>query len=212
MKKVIFIFCYFLCFSSLYGQNKFDTTINNLPTNSLQDIKMTAHYGSDNQETTDILKFQNIDFHRVSFIGKGLKETYFSLVAKEIWDGKVKRIDTVINTKTRQKIGSLQSDTLLMNVYGKPEGKELKLSFDFPQKLGIIRKYKATQSDDYSLRAIGQHSTIQKGKPFYAFAYILPYEADGWKMYCEVDQNKDIENWGKTYRIKHYIIFEMTFQ
>lgn len=51
---------------------------------------------------------------------------------------------------------------------------------------------------------------IETGKPFYAFAYILPYEKDGYKYYCAVESSgKDIEQWGAEFGIKHYILFEI---
>jgi len=54
---------------------------------------------------------------------------------------------------------------------------------------------------------------IEPGKEFYALAYILPYEKDGWKMYCAVDSSgKDVESWGKEFAIEHYLVFEMKFE
>ena len=41
---------------------------------------------------------------------------------------------------------------------------------------------------------------------------ILPYEKDGFKYFCAVDNSGiDVENWGKEFGIEHYIIFEMKF-
>lgn len=49
---------------------------------------------------------------------------------------------------------------------------------------------------------------------FYFRAMILPYKRkDGSKSWCEVGSNgKDIEKWGKKYRVKHYLLFEMKFE
>jgi len=55
---------------------------------------------------------------------------------------------------------------------------------------------------------------IDYDKEFYLLAYILPYEReDGSKSWCEVGTSgKDVENWGKKFGIKHYLLFEMKFK
>ncbi len=79
--------------------------------------------------------------------------------------------------------------------------------------VGLNRKYDAITSDDYSLRDIGTKIAIRNNVPFPAFAYILPYEENGWKMYCAVDQSgTNVEDWGKRFKIRHYLIFEMRFE
>ena len=77
----------------------------------------------------------------------------------------------------------------------------------------IEKEYKSINSKDYSLRDFGTYFPIIPGKPFYAFAYILPYEdKEGNKYWCAVESSgKDIETWGKEFGIKHYILFEMNF-
>ena len=130
-----------------------------------------------------------------------------------MWDGKLKKIDTILDTSRHQKTIASKSDTLKLKVFAKhTDDSHLKLSFKFP-KLLINTKYKAIISDDYSLRDSGVRETIKYGKNFYAFTYILPYEKDGYKYWCDVDDSgKDIQNWGKEFGIKHYVIFEMKFE
>ena len=52
------------------------------------DIKMTSEHGSKNSEMTNLLMFQNIDYFKVGFTGKDLSKRYFSVLAKEMWDGR----------------------------------------------------------------------------------------------------------------------------
>lgn len=175
-------------------------------------IKMITNYGSDNEEVNDILSFEGIDYYNVQFIGEKLKGRYFSLVLKELWDGKVTNIDTIVSSDKMTGIPPNQSDTLKFKVTAKKFTQDkLKVFFRF-EKFGNERMYDATHSFDYSLRAIGNKVEIEIGKPFPAFAYILPYEKDGWQMWCAVDNSgKDVESWGKEFGIKHYVIFEMIF-
>jgi len=92
---------------------------------------------------------------------------------------------------------------------------KLKVSFRF-DRFSITKMYQATKSHDYSLRNLAEESKlpIGYGKKFHLMAYILPHErADGSKSWCEVGSNGvDIENWGKKFGIKHYLLFEMKFE
>jgi hypothetical protein len=176
------------------------------------DIKMISEYGSKNSEVTNILQFQNIDYFRVKFVGRKLKGKYFTMYCKEMWDGKVKNIDTLVNSKKNTRIGQIQDDTLALTVFGNRVDSKLKLFFRFPM-VGLNKKYDAIASDDYSLRDIGTDIKIKANITFSAFAYILPYEEGKWKMYCAVaDSGEKVEDWGKKFKIKHYLIFEMKFE
>ncbi len=176
-------------------------------------IKMTTTYGSENLELQDILTFQNIDYFKVLFTGKELKGKHFGLIVKKLWDGRTTETDTIINTAKLQGMAPILSDSLKFKVTAQKIGNDkLKVLFRFPQFVNE-RLYEATNSYDYSLRDIGTKMEIRIGKEFPAFAYILPYEKDGWKMWCAVDSSgKDVENWGKEFGIKHYLIFEMKFE
>ncbi len=176
-------------------------------------IKMTTEYGSENQELQDILTFEKIDYYKVQFTGTELKDKNYYLLVKKMWNGKIKEIDTLVNTSKNERMLPIKSDTLNIRVTAKKSSEnELKLIYRFPQ-FGIERTFEATNSDDYSLRDVGTNIEIKSGKEFSAFAYIMPYEKDGWKMWCAVDSSgKDIESWGKEFGIEHYLIFEMKFE
>jgi len=176
-------------------------------------IKMISDYSSDNSEIRDILSFEKIDYYKLKFVGSKLIGKDYSLIVKEIWNGEIKKTDTLVNTAKHERMEKLSFDTLNLKVIAKktPDDK-LKMNFRF-SRFGIERKFDAIDSDDYSLRDIGTKMEIEPGKEFYALAYILPYEKDGWKMYCAVDSSgKDVESWGKEFAIEHYLVFEMKFE
>ncbi|QGY46623.1 hypothetical protein GM418_24070 [Maribellus comscasis] len=200
MKNLILILSFFPLI--VYGQ-----------TGSETEIKMTTEYCSENPELQDILTFENIDYFKVKVTGKELKGKFFSLVVKELWDGQVSKTDTLINTAKKGGLFPIQSDTLAFKVTAKKMNSDkLKVFFRFPQ-FGNVRLFEATDSYDYSLRDIGTKMDIKIGQEFPAFAYILPYEKDGWKMWCAVDSSgKDVYSWGKEFGIEHYLIFEMKFE
>lgn len=178
-----------------------------------QDVKMTTEYSSENQDVSDILQFENIDLYKTKFVGKDINQKNYVLLCKEVWNGKIKKTDTIIDTSKYPSRPKAKSDTINLKVIAKhTEETKLKLWFRFPE-FGINRKYDAIKSDDYSLRDVGISEEIKYGENFYAFAYILPYEKDGMKFWCAVDSSgKDIASWGTEFGIEHYLIFEMKFE
>ena len=201
MRQFIASFIIFFLTQTTYGQSK---TV-------VADIQMFSEYGSKNAEVTNILQFQNIEYFRAKFAGENLKGKYFSMYCKEMWDGKVKKLDTLINSKQNPHIGRIQDDTLSLTVFGNRIEDKLKLFFKLPM-VGIVHKYDAIESDAYSLRAVGVDIKIKSNVAFPAFVYMLPYERGNWKMYCAVeDSGEVVEEWGKKFKIPHYLIFEMKF-
>ncbi len=176
-------------------------------------IQMLSDYSSDNPDLRDLLFFEGIDYYKIKFVGAALAGKDYVLVAKEIWNGEIKKIDTLVNTAKNSRMEKLSTDTLNLKVIAKKKDEHtLKVSFRFPEFL-TERTFEATPSDDYSLRDVGKQLAIEPGRKFYALAYILPYEKDGWKLWCAVDSSgKDIESWGKAFGIVHYLVFEMKFE
>ncbi|MBE8714882.1 hypothetical protein [Sphingobacterium hungaricum] len=181
-----------------------------LPLAALGQLKMKPDYGTGNSELRDILKFEKIDYFDVKIAGPGLKGRNYMVISKTISDGVVSKIDTILNTAKITNFGAIDSDTLHFSLIGKKfNAEKLKLFFNF-KNFTYEKLFDAIDSDDYSLRDIGKHMDIEVGKSFHAFAYILPYEKGNYKMYCAVDSSgKDVENWGKEFGIKHYIIFDL---
>lgn len=175
-------------------------------------VKMMADYGPSNEETRVIVDFQGVEYYKVKLTGTQLKAKKVLLYCKEMWNGKVKKVDTLIKKQDLKNLTTnANGDTLSFSVMGRRVDDKLQVLFRFP-RLGVNKKYQALKTDNYSLRALGNHYKIELNKPFPVFAYILPYEKDGWLMYCAVDQSGEkVEDWGKKFGIKHYLIYEMTF-
>ena len=183
-----------------------------------KDLKMISKYSSDNTEIRDILKFEGIEYLKLKFTGKELPEKKYHLTVKEIWDGKIIRDTTVFDSKTVafEQFQKVNDTTLTVKVMSKlTEDNKLRMTFRFP-RFEVTKEYDAIQSDDYSLRNIAEESSLEIGydKKFYLLAYILPYiKEDGSKSWCEIGTNgEDIEKWGEKFGIKHYLLFEMTFE
>ena len=182
--------------------------------NEASRINLSVKYGSAHADVQDILSFENIDLFKLAFKGEPLINSDFILVAKEIWNGKITKVDTLFSSAEDYQENTITSDSLYLKVIGKKRiGKELKMLIKFPW-FSLDRKFNAVDSEDYSLRILkrDKNTPIQLNSPFNLLAYMLPYEEKGWKKYCAVeDSGVDVENWGKRFGIEHYLVFQMEF-
>ena len=179
-------------------------------------IKLISEFSSDNREIKDLFEFEGIQYLKLSFESSELADKSYKLSVKEIWDGKIKNEEDVINSakfpfEQFQKV----NDTVLnIGIISKRINNKLKMTFKLPN-FSISKEFDAIASDDYSLRTVAalMNKKIEIGKKFYLLAYMLPYEKGTYKYYCAVESSgKPIENWGKEFGIKHYLVFEMMFQ
>ncbi|SFH26333.1 hypothetical protein [Pedobacter insulae] len=189
-----------------YGQQKNDG------------LKMISKFGSDTQELFHLLRFEGVDYYKIDFTGKELKNKTYRLSVKEIWDGKIKSDTIVFNSKDMAKMGmdKVNDTTLALSVISKLTSKnKIKISFMFP-RFSVTKEYDALANDDYSLRNLADESKLEigYGKKFHFMAMILPFErADGSKSWCDIGSSgNDVENWGKKFGIKHYLLFEMQIE
>ncbi|KOS07671.1 hypothetical protein AM493_17690 [Flavobacterium akiainvivens] len=174
-------------------------------------IAMTSKVYSENNEIMDLMRFENINYFKTLFKGDSLKNKKFTITAKQFWKGKLSKTDTLLNTSIFEYVGVNKTDSLPLRVISKTQGKNIEVKFIF-DRFEVPHTFKGLKTSDYSLRDFGTDLPIEPNKPFYAFAYILPYEKDGGKYWCAVESSgKDIETWGKEFGIKHYILFEMNF-
>jgi len=181
------------------------------------EIQMISNSYSENPEIRDILQFEGINYLKLSFSNKNLKGKGYHLTVKEIWDGLIKTDTTIINSSKIpfEQFQKINDTVLNIKIISKLNNRnKLKMTFKLPN-FSITKEYEAIESDDYSLRNIAEvtKEKIEFGKKFYLLAYILPYEKDGSKYWCAVESSgKNIENWGKEFGIKHYLVFEMKFE
>lgn len=215
MKKIIII-C-LLITNYAYAQVEKAVISTQLPAMSTG-LKMTSTYGFKEAEMLDWMRFENIDYYLIKFTGAELKTKSYTITVKEIWNGKVKSESVVLDSKNLKDMGfDKVGDTVLtMKVMGKlTTENKLKISFIFP-RFSNTKEYEATASKDYSLRNLADESKLDIGydKNFHFLAYILPYKRkDGSTSWCEVGgSGKDIENWGKKFGIKHYLLFDLKLQ
>lgn len=160
----------------------------------------------------NLARWQNIEYHKVMFTGSEIKGRSYYIVSKDICKGVIRKTDTLYKSGNNHFFTSVEKDTLSFSIMGgKTTQKALKFEINF-DGLSIMHEYPATISEEYNLRVLDRQNPIETGKPFYAFAYILPYEKDGYKHYCAVESSgKEAEKWGTEFAIEHYVLIEMKF-
>ena len=180
-------------------------------------LTMTSDVMTTNSELNDLLDFQGVEYYTIKFEGEDLTDKSYHITVKEIWNGEVKSEDTVFNSSEMgiEQFEKINDTILKFKVLSKrTQENKLKLSFMF-NRFRVTKEYEALDSDKYSLRNVAEESNldVQYNKKFYLLAYILPYEReDGSLSWCEVGTSGgDLENWGKTFGIEHYLLFEMKF-
>jgi hypothetical protein len=212
MKAIKILTVALACFGALTAQQ------NEVNFDNTSELKMETEYASNIEEVRDILSFEGIDYMRIKFSGKELKGKSYYLTVKEIWDGKIVRDTTIVNSKalSYEQFQKINDTIFNLKVISKLTNKnKLKMTFKIG-RIGFTREFDAIESDEYSLRNLADESNLKIGynKEFYLLAYILPYEReDGSKSWCEVGTaGDDVEKWGKKFGIKHYLLFEMKFE
>ena len=201
MKKMKTLFFYFFILSFIlsFSQEK----------DKSNSIHLSYTYGSNNAETDDILRIQSIDYFKLKFKGKDLIDKNFMILSKEIWNGKITKTDTLINTSLNENRKKIETDTLNFEILAS----NFKTHFIFSD-FTLRKDYKSIVSDDYSLRILSDKKKfkILPNKRFILGAYILPYSHNGFLYWCSVeDSGIDVFKWGDKFDIEHYLVYEMMF-
>lgn len=174
------------------------------------ELKMSVSFPD--LDTYRLLNFQDIDYYNVKIAGKGLNGKKYFAVTKEFTKGKLTASDTLFNTANKSYARPITSDTLSFFIISQQnEKRDVKIQFGF-EGFSSIKKFSNQTTLDYKLMDVAHLFPIEFGKPFYAFAYILPYVEGDIHYYCApAKSGKDIESWGKEFDIEHYYLLELCF-
>ena len=165
----------------------------------------------------DYFRFEDIEYEKLIFTSKDLRNKTYKLSVKEIWDGVITKDSTIVDTKRYPDFFKTVGDTIFtLRVMSKSIDKhKLKMFFIFP-RFSIIRKFDAAFIDDgspYRLRKVVGTEMVEFDKNFCLMVNMLPYVEGNTRHYCKVaDSGEKIEDWGKKFGIKHYLVFEMKFE
>ncbi|WP_338792939.1 hypothetical protein [Bernardetia sp. MNP-M8] len=182
-----------------------------------QDVKVTASYGSKNQEIQDIIDFQNIFIEKFNFASDSLIGKWFEVNIQEYKDGNLVNTTLIFDGSESDyfKIDSsemsikiftdINDSNLITSIFGK-RFRSKKMDFELTE-----------DSKRYVLKDFfGSNDEIQVSlkQEFPILAIITPtLRKDGSSSYCEVVQsNIKPEELGKHFDIPHYFLITMKFK
>lgn len=198
----------FLLLMSLQGfaQSKDSTTI-------------TVKWDMESAELRDVLRLQDIDYFSVAFSDTSLRGKHFKLVSKEYRNGKLTATRDHYAETGYPAAFEFHKDSSAFRfklLAHQSEKKQAHFMFQF-DRVGLNPRYKSKDTDLYSLRdatgSLGDPVQVPLHKSFPLFVYSLPYvdpKKPDLYQYCALTQDAvPPSEWGETYGVKHYIVFEM---
>lgn len=183
------------------------------------EIRLETKYGSENKEIQNLLRFQGIETTNFKFTGEPLKGKDYMVLLKEYTNGKLARIDTIVNSKKYSYIKAIDSTEFQFGFCVQTQlNNTVKMEFKF-NRFSIPRIISVKkEKDKYALHDfLGAKKSIpiKLNTAIYIMGYFLPYtdKDTGWKKYCEVSGSKHSpEDWGKVFSIPNYFLVEILFQ
>jgi hypothetical protein len=175
-------------------------------------------YGSANTELQELMSFMGVEKHHLELNDPHLKGKFFTLTAQEYRHGVAQ---PEVNLTSRPELFQLDSSgKLAFDVYARAlDTTTLEAFFRF-SRVGQRKQYKAVagQAGQYSFRTDilaykqGQ-AKIPVGKKFTFLVYTLPYEKDGYYLYCALAQSQvPIEQWYAQFGVKHFVAYQLLIE
>ncbi len=105
-------------------------------TDQKNQIELTSDDTIKTSEIQDILKFEGIEYLKLSFTGKELTDKSYKLTVKEIWDGKLKTESTIVDSKEApfDQLKKVNDTVFNLKIISKlTNDHKLKMTFKFPK-------------------------------------------------------------------------------
>lgn len=174
-------------------------------------IKITRHYGSKNDEIQNLIDFEKIYFEQLNFEGKDLKGKQYVINLQEFTDGKLVNTSLLFDGRETDYFKIKSNKESLHFLFKTADGK-LK-TYIRGSRFGSKKSYfdLKSDSDDYTLKDFFGNKTelnIDLTHETPILAIITPTKhADGTSSYCEVVQSGvRPENLGTHFKIPHYFL------
>lgn len=183
-------------------------------------IKLTANYGSENNDIQNLLDFDDIYIEQLHFEGENLKGKHYEISLQEFTKGKLTHTYSLFDTYGNDDYFKLKSNKESLKFFFKTTDKKVKIYVQGTQ-LGSKTVYFKLKSpfEDYALKDFfgskkELNFDISNNQEIPLLALITPtIHKDGSSSYCEVAQS-DIkpENFGTHFKIPHYFIITIKFK
>lgn len=207
MKKLLFLL---LSLSLFSAQAQIDSTL------------AKAVFGFTSEETQELAFVMNVEKHTISFNDVKLRGKVFNFTMKEYKEGVLINTKKFITNDSQKDFYRFDkvSDSLTIKAYAlQKSDSKTKVIIRFPRVgKNIDFDVSAKDADKFSLRTDildykNGFTRIPINQPFPFLVYTLPYESDGFLLYCSLAQSKvPIDQWYKKFKIKHFAVFELTIE
>jgi hypothetical protein len=177
-----------------------------------------AVFGSANPELQELMAVIGVEKQHIELDDPRLKGKFFSLTAQEYRHGVAQ---PAVNLTSRKVLFQLDSNgKLAFDVYARAvDATTLEAFFRFA-RVGQSQQYKseANQARQYSFRTdvlpyVKGQTKIPVGKKFTFLVYTLPYEKDGYYLYCDLAQSQvPIGEWYKRFGVKHFVAYQLLIE
>ena len=179
---------------------------------------MKFSYKYDSPDILSILRFEGIDFDKISFAGEDLKGKFFVISIKEFTNGKLAKEQVALDSTELGDLGRIKNNTFSFQVLSKRTSENTaKFQFQFERfsnekEFKIGETYKGFVMKNF-LGATNETS-VPVNERVYIMTYMMPYmKPDGSGAYCEVAQSGvNPEEFGIKYKIPTYFLIDIKFQ
>lgn len=180
---------------------------------SQKTVKMTATFGSKNNDITELMYFQDVAMENFTFESPQIKGKYYEITLKEYRNGKL------VNTKQLFE-GSgyfeIDSTATSFRFYTQMEDRKLK-TFIKGDGYGSRKQFFDLDEGKYFLKdfqGANKFTNVPLNEEFPILAIITPtMHKDGSGGICEVAQSGVApEKLGEKFNIPHYFIISMQFK
>lgn len=180
---------------------------------------ITVNWDMQSAELRDVLRLQDIDYFSVAFTDTSLRGKHFKIRSKEYRNGKLTATRDHFTETDYPAAFAFHNDSASFGfkvLAHQSQKKQTHFMFQF-DRVGLNPTYKSRNTPLYSLRdatgSLGEPVRVPLHTPFPLLVYSLPYvdpKHPDLYQYCALTQDAvPPSEWGKTFGVKHYIVFEL---
>lgn len=225
--KSLFLFSLAALGSAVLPSPRAATPAPRLPQPAPDSTTVRVVHGADAPEMNEVLSVLDVEKQRLSIHDSRLAGRLFHITYQEYRQGKAEPEKEL----TGQAARLLQFDStgaFACTIYSRRAAEtKVENRFLLPQGM-VIRAFTADpkRADQYSLRADIHHlrrAADQTGRPASSPAselqlpvgskvplvvYTLPYESEGWLLYCSLAQSRvPVGEWYQRFHIPHFVVY-----
>lgn len=196
-------------------------------------VAVSVHFGSDNPELNQLMsQGMHIEKWHVEARNAQLVGKLFHLTYQEFRNG-IPAIEKELVGNPVRLLSFDKQGKFVMDVFAR-QATETRLENQFLFATGATVKSFAAlpnKGDQYSMRTDiwpykprpalavvpGQQATTERNFPMHKniifLLYTLPYESDGYMLYCALAQSKvPVKDWYSKYKISHFVVYNLVIE